>query len=115
MKAEEVIEALNRHAEIERDSNIKGHFILQRSTSVNSSFKAYKTYVFTVWYVHNEGSFRTLTISNSARVITGQEDEINRTMEIELCMQVYKFITSDFYQHIIKGDYSGNINEQISN
>lgn len=109
MKVEDIIEGLNRHIENKRkDLNIaaKGHIVLQKEINTNSSFKAYKNYRYTVWFT-NRKSHRLITVSQSARVIDGQEEFIERQMNIILCQYLFDWIGSDSYNKVINGEYNG--------
>jgi hypothetical protein len=120
MKVEDIIEGLNRHIENKRrDLNIevKGHIVLQKEININSSFKAYKNYRYTVWFTNGK-SYRLITVSQSARVLDGQEEFIERQMNTILCESIFDWIGSKYYDEVIKGEYNGvseDRNEQISN
>lgn len=109
MKVEDIIEGLNRHIENKRkDLNIeaKGHIVLQKEINTNSSFKAYKDYRYTIWFT-NRKSHRLIIVNQSARVLDGQEELMERQMNIILCQSLFDWIGSKYYDEVIKGEYNG--------
>lgn len=109
MKVEDIIEGLNRHIENKRkDLNIeaKGHIVLQKEININSPFKAYKNYKYTIWFI-NRKPYCLITVNQAARVIDGQEEFIERQMNTILCQSLFDWIGSDSYDKVIKGEYNG--------
>ena len=110
MKAEDIIEGLNIHIEAKRrDLNIKtkGHIVLQKEIEPNQTFKAYKNYRYTLWFVKDKKSYRIMTVQHSARVLDGQEGPVQRQMNIILSESIFNWIGSSFYESVIKGEYNG--------
>lgn len=118
MKIEDIIEGLNRHIEGRRKSfgmgHIQGRLVLQKTIKPHNTFKAYKEYNFTIWFIKGRGRFRVLTLNHVARVIDGHEETLIREMTIRLSEMIFNWIGSNFYEQVIKGEYNGYINEQIS-
>ena len=115
MKAEDIIEGLNLHIETKRkDRGIKttGHLVLQKEIMPHSSFKVYKIYKYTLWFTKRGKSYRVLTVQNTAKVPDGQEENMNRRMNIMLSNMIFNWIGSDFYEQVINGEYNG-IKEQV--
>lgn len=110
MKAEDIIEGLNKHIEIRRDErgieNI-GHIVLQREIIPHSSFKVYKTYKYTLWFTKRGKSYEVMRIQHTAKVPDGQEESILREMNIMLSTMIFNWIGSDFYEQVINGEYNG--------
>lgn len=117
MKAEDIIEGLNKHIETRREERgIKttGHLVLQKEIMPHSSFKAYKVFKYTLWFTNKGKSYRLITIQHTARVLDGQEEMLLREMDIMLSINIFNWIGSNFYEAVIKGEYNGiseNINE----
>lgn len=110
MKAEDIIEGLNRHIETrrsERGIENVGHIVLQREIIPHSSFKVYKIYKYTLWFTKRGKSYEVMKIQHTAKVLDGQEDNMNREMNIMLSNMIFNWIGSDFYEQIINGEYNG--------
>lgn len=107
MKVENIIEGLNEHIEEKRHKEgiqAKGHLVLHKVIKPHSTFKVYKTYIFTLWFVNGKKKKEVISISHCAKVLEGQEESIIRDINIELCHHIFNWIGSDFYKKIIKGD-----------
>ena len=117
MKAEVVIEGLNKHIEIrrsERGIGNVGHIVLQREIIPHSSFKVYKIYKYTLWFTKRGKSYEVMEIQHTAKVPDGQGESMLREMNIMLRTLIFNWIGSDSYESVIKGEYNGvskNINE----
>ena len=114
MKAEDIIEGLNRHIEEKRKGlgySVKGHLILQKTNKPHPIMKAYKEYNYFLWFINNGKKHIVCQVSMTDRVLTGQEDVIIRKMNIELCKTIFSFIGSFMYDKIIKGEYGRNQDE----
>ena len=110
MKAEDIIEGLNKHIEIrrgERGSENAGHIVLQREIIPHSSFKVYKTYKYTLWFTKRGKSYKVITVQHIAKVPDGQEENMLREMNIMLSTSIFNWIGSNFYEAVIKGEYNG--------
>ena len=117
MRAEDIVEGLNRHIEdkrSERDISSKGHLVLQRVIEPHPTFKAYKTYKAVLWFVKGKDRYIVISLSHSAKVLEGQEESMQQYINTELCRLIFNWIGSNFYEEVIKGEYNGiseNINE----
>ena len=110
MKAEDIIEGLNLHIETKRkDRGIKttGHLVLQKEMMPHSSFKAYKIYKYTLWFAKKGKSYEVIVLEHTAKVLDGQEENMNRDMNIMLSNMIFNWIGSNFYEAVIKGEYNG--------
>ena len=117
MKAEDIIEGLNQSIEDKRDAlKIKatGHLVLQRTVKTHQTFKAYKEYESIVWFVKGGKKYRVITVKETAKVLDGQEETMIRRMNVELSRLIFNWIGSSFHEQVIKGEYNGYTNEQIS-
>lgn len=117
MKIEDIVESLNKHIELKREEKgIKttGHLVLQKEVMPNSSFKVYKVYRYTLWFVKRGKSYRVISLQETTRVPTGMEEAVVNKIEIMLIEVILNWIGSSFYQQVIEGDYNGiseNTNE----
>ena len=110
MKAEDIIEGLNKHIETktqDRDIKTTGHLVLQKEIKPHSSFKAYKIYKYTLWFTKRGKSYKVITVQHTAKVPDGQEENMLREMNIMLSNMIFNWIGSDSYESVIKGEYNG--------
>lgn len=117
MKAEDIIEGLNKHIETRRSErrieNI-GHIVLQREIIPHTPFKVYKIYKYSLWFTKGGKSYIVITVQHTAKVLDGQEENMLREMNIRLSTLIFNWIGSDSYESVIKGEYNGvseNANE----
>lgn len=114
MKAEDIIEGLNRSIEDKRDAlKIKttGHLVLQRTVKPHQTFKVYKEYESIIWFVKSGGKYRVITVKETAKVLDGQEEVMIRRMNMELSRMIFNWIGSNFYEQVVKGEYNGHTDE----
>lgn len=117
MKAEDIIEGLNKHIEArrsERGIENVGHMVLQKEIMPHASFKVYKIYKYTLWFTKRGKSYKVMKVQHTAKVPDGQEENMLREMNIMLSTLIFNWIGSDFYEAVIKGEYNGvseNTNE----
>lgn len=110
MTGEDIIQALNRNIESKRKQDkieATGHLVLLRNITVNQSFKAYKTYESTVYFVSGRKTYKVLGCTLTAKVLEGQEERMKEDMDIHLINHIFNFIQTDYYNQIIKGEYYG--------
>ena len=110
MKAEDIIEGLNRHIETKRkDRGIKttGHLVLQKEIMLHSSFKAYKIYKYTLWFTKKGKSHEVIVLEHTAKVLDGQEEKIIRAVDMQLSIALFEFMDTEYYDQVIKGEYYG--------
>ena len=108
MRVEDIIEGLNRHIEYKRELlgvNTTGHLVLQKSINPHSTFKAYKEYNYSVWFVKNRKKYRVITVNIVDKVLEGQEETIIRRMNTELCTNIFNLIGSEVHNQIVNGEY----------
>lgn len=112
MHIEDVIESLNRHIEMKRklldiEPN-SGHLVLQKTIKPHESFKAYKEYNITVWFVRNRNKYRTFTVNHMSKITTeAQEEAVLYKLSMELCTMIFNWMGSSLYEQIVKGEYDG--------
>lgn len=110
MKAEDIIEGLNKHIEIrrsERGIENVGHMVLQKEIIPHTSFKVYKTYKYTLWFAKRGKSYKVIIAQHTAKVPDGQEENMLREMNIRLSTLIFNWIGSYSYEAVIKGEYNG--------
>ena len=86
MRVEDIIEGLNRHIEYKRELlgvNTTGHLVLQKSINPHPTFKAYKEYNYSVWFVKNRKKYRVITVNIVDKVLEGQEETMIRRINIK--------------------------------
>lgn len=106
MKLEDIIEGLNRFIESKRDTPTKGHIVLRKQVNQNSAFKAYKTFVLSIYYVDGRKSYLLEEIQYTDKVLSGQEDTVAKELAILLTEKVLNMVTSDYFNLIINGTYA---------
>ena len=110
MQIEDLIEAFNLTISQYRTSNnidTKSHIVLQKNIEQNSTFKAYKTYVRTLWYVNGKNKYVILKVSHTDKVLDGQEEKIIKAVDMQLAAALFEFIDTEYYSQIINGEYYG--------
>lgn len=111
MELEDIVEGLNRYVEGERNNkHIEscGHFVLQREIELHPTFKAYKSYKATVWWVIPRHKEKAITICNLQKVTTEvQEANLWKEIGIQLIIKVAELVSSsDFSKYINSNEYS---------
>ena len=107
MKAEDIIEGLNKHIEDRRSYMgipSKGHLVLQRVIESHPTFKAYKTYKAVLWFVKEKDRHIVISLSHSAKVLEGQKESMQQYINTELCHLIFNWMGSDSYKDIIQGE-----------
>ena len=110
MQIEDLIEAFNLTISQYRKSNNidnKSHIVLQKNIEQNSTFKAYKTYVRTLWYVNGKNKYVILKVSHTDKVLDGQEEKIIRVVDMQLAVALFEFMDTEYYDQVRKGEYYG--------
>lgn len=108
MKAEDIIEGLNRHIEVvrsEKSIKAKGHIVLHKEIVPHPSFKVYKMYAYTVWFAVGKKLNRLFTIQQTARITESLEEAIIRELNIILSTWIFNWIGSSSYNEVINGEY----------
>lgn len=114
MRAEDIIEGLNRHIETKRQSLsivTTGHLVLQRLMKPHQTFKAYKEYEYVLWFIKGSKKYRVITFKHTAKVLDGQEESLLRELNVELSKLIFNWIGSSFYEDVVKGEYNGYTDE----
>ena len=99
MKAEDIVEGLNRFLEERRTElgiEAKGFFVLQREINQHPTFKAFKEYRNTLWYVKGSKKTRVVVVNLTEKVIDpNSEDATIRKINTELSKQIFGLISKD--------------------
>ena len=110
MQIEDLIEAFNLTiSQYRKLNNIdnKSHIVLQKNIEQNNTFKAYKTYIRTLWYVSGRNKYVILKVSHTDKVLDGQEEKIIRAVDMQLAVALFEFMDTEYYDQVRKGEYYG--------
>ena len=110
MQIEDLIEAFNLTiSQYRKLHNIdsKSHIVLQKNIEQNSTFRAYKTYVRTLWYVNGRNKYIIFKVSHTDKVLEGQEEKIIRAVDMQLAIALFEFMVTEYYDQVRKGKYYG--------
>lgn len=109
MNGDNIIKSLNKHIDIKRGgvNNKLGWVILQKDIIPNPSFKIYKTFVLTLWYVRNGKKFQILSFQEDLRTPDDKVDSNWDIMYAHLLVKLFYWIDSDSYNEVIEGTYNG--------
>lgn len=106
MKLENIIEGLNRFIESKRPTPIKGHIVLRKQINQNTTFKVYKTFILSIYYVDGRNPYLLEEIQYTDKVLSGQEYIVEKELSILLTEKILDIVTSDYFDSIIKGTYA---------
>lgn len=115
MKIEEIIEEINRHIEDKRNlDNISanGHLVLHKLVVPNPTFKTYKTYRYTVWFVDGNKKYRVLSVEYTFNSNNTTSEEASDTMDMKLFSLLYNWKGSRSYNEILTGVYNEDIDKK---
>lgn len=114
MKIEDIINNLNGHLTHQRFIqyiSIKGHFVIHKLLEPHPTFKAYKKYSVTLWYLQDNKKYPVLHIQETAKAISS-DSTLQDLVESKLCYHIFNWMLTPSYQKIIRGKYDGkDINE----
>lgn len=109
MRAEDIVEGLNRHIETKRlENGIKkdiGHLVLQKEILPHHTFKVYKNYRYTLWFIKNKKSYQVISFQQSHKVLKEIEDNIIKKVNITFIELIFNWINSSSYEEVINGNY----------
>ena len=106
MKLEDIIEGLNRFIESKRNTPTKGHIVLRKQINQNTTFKVYKTFILSIYYVDGRNPYLLEEIQYTDKVLSGQEYIVEKELSILLTEKILDIVTSDYFDSIIKGIYA---------
>ena len=104
MKAEDIVEGLNQYIEQERiKRNIisNSHLVLKRLIEENPSFKAYKTYSITLYFIKGKKKYEFIKVEITDKVVGEDNNSIARKLNIKLIL----LLLSTSLDKIITGEY----------
>lgn len=108
MEAVTIVEILNKKFELM--NCVKGvHFILQKLTKNNNSFKAYKEYNYKLWYLYNGQKHIIIDIKHTAREVSDSEKAENiKYMDEQLLLRIFSLFTDNInINPMLKGEFQG--------
>ena len=70
----------------------------------HATFKAYKTYTYTIWCVSRGTKQKILEVNYMDRVPSGQEEIMNKLMSEKLILLILDWVGSESYDKVIKGE-----------
>lgn len=108
MTIEDFIEGLNRHIEDTRKElniNVAGHLVLQKTITPHSTFKAYKSYKYRVWFVKGRHNYTVAILNREERAVAGLEEEIQRNISIDLIKLMLNWMNTPYYNQVIYGEF----------
>ena len=94
--------------ESQLDLNEKSQIILHK-VKMPTEIKAYKRYIWTVWFINGNNRYSILEVSNNYREVTNSEIEKNTTnMECILLQELYKLCRSnELIKSLHNGEFTG--------
>ena len=116
MTGEEIVNILNTYIETYRtDNNInsKSHLVLHRIMTPHETFKVYKKYEFTLWFVDGKNKYTVLKCAIIAKVLQEQEESIIKQVNRRLLLEIFNLMLSEEFDNILKGTYNGTATEKI--
>lgn len=112
MIIEDVIESLNKHIETKRlENGIKkdiGHLVLQKEILPHHTFKVYKNYRYTLWFIKNKKPYQVISFQQSHKVLKENEDDVTKKVDITFIELIFNWIGTNDYNKIIEGEYAYN-------
>ena len=106
MKLENIIQGSNRFIQARRATPIKGHIALRKQINQNTTFKVYKTFILSIYYVDGRKPYLLEEIQYTDKVLSGQEYIVEKELSILLTEKILDIVTSDYFDSIIKGTYA---------
>ena len=116
MQIEDLIEAFNltisQYRKLHNIDN-KSHIVLQKNIEQNNTFKAYKTYIRTLWYVNGRNKYTVLKCAIIAKVLQEHEESMIKQINRRLLLEIFNLMLSEEFDNILKGTYNGTATEKI--
>ena len=94
--------------ESQLDLNKRCQIILHKA-KIPTEIKAYKRYIWTVWFISGSNRYSILEVSNNYREVTDSEIEKNtKNMECLLLQELYKLCRSnELMKDLHNGEFTG--------
>ena len=116
MTGEEIVNILNTYIETYRtDNNIssKSHLVLHRIMTPHETFKVYKKYESTLWFVDGKNKYTVLKCAIIAKVLQEHEESMINQVNRRLLLEIFNLMLSEEFDNILKGTYNGTATEKI--
>lgn len=117
MTLEDIIEVVNRLIEERRPKEVvnKQHLVLHRGIELNPTFKAYKTYYFTLWAVGREERYPVLYLKHQSRIVANIEEEVIQDLEKLFLSSLLNLLISEksaksdksILEELVYGEFTG--------
>lgn len=118
MTIEDIIYVLNKNISLERkNKNIdaKGHLVVTKTIIPDTNIKAFKQVNICLWYILEDYKVRIITVQIVEKILFNQKENAINRASIKFIFELFKLVSSNLWYNIIKEDFNGNKNEQISN
>lgn len=95
MNGEEIINSFNKYI---KDKGLQGFTILHKQKMPDKTFKAYKEFIYYVWYRYNSKNKALFSVSIKDRCIDEKgEKAIYKRMDEELLSKLFKIVENKEY------------------
>lgn len=125
MVLEDIIESLNKYVESRRYNDEKcaraiEHFVLHKSITPASTFKAYKVLEYTLWVVKGSDKYRFFTRKLTIKIPTGCDELVIKDFEMGFLIDLLKVLFDTkslnnkdrtILEDVIYGEYLSYCNE----
>ena len=119
MIVEDIITVFNKELKRLREEKgveNKGFFVLQKNIDQDVTFKAYKMYSYTLWYIYGKHRSIYITVKHSNRAIDAKMDEVVKNhVDMLFVEELFKSMTTEYWQQVINGTYGIDNIEYVSN
>lgn len=118
MTIEDIIYVLNKNISQERkNKNIdaKGHLVVTKTIIPDTNIRAFKQVNICLWYILEDYKVKIITVQIVEKILFNQKENAINRASIKFIFELFKLISSNLWYNIIKEDFNGNKNEQISN
>lgn len=104
MEAVDIVKVFERTLELPVNTVL----VLQKAKK-QEAVKAYKTHIWTLWYIIDKKRYSLLTIANSSREVTEVEERGNKEkMEMQLLDQLFKISrNNELLKSLKNGEFTG--------
>ena len=100
-----IIKGLNAYLNSRRlklGISARGKFIIQKQIMTNETFKAYKEYIYTVWFVDRDYKQSLIEIHSTKKVINNNDDKVIEQLDIELIKKLIEFVQTETFSILIR-------------
>lgn len=110
MSIEEIIEVYNRYIQEERNFlNIKdsSKLIIHKNISINTSFKAVKTFEIILYLLKDNKTYEVGTVSLTRKSTIEEHNKYIKEAELKLVEILISIVQIDMFRNIIDGTFKG--------